>query len=55
MNIIERAIIPFNPTTNKILQKDKYYLFAPVADINKVGMAGFNPRDFSVTTDSIFI
>lgn len=52
-NIVERAIVPFNPASSKVLNKDKYNLFAPVADINKVGMAGFNPDDFSVDTKSI--
>ena len=47
-NIKERAIVPFNPASNKVLNKDKYNLYAPVADTNKVGMAGFNPEDFKV-------
>jgi hypothetical protein len=52
-NIKERAIVPFNPASNTVLNKDKYHLFAPVADINKVGMAGFNPDDFNVNENGI--
>lgn len=47
-NVVERSIIPYNPASGVVMQKDKYNLFAPVADVNKVGMAGFNPADFVV-------
>ena len=47
-DIIERAITPFNPASSVIHNRDKYNLFAPMAGTNKIGMAGFNPRDFSV-------
>ena len=45
-NIIERCVVPYNPSQNKVHLKDKYYLFAPLADINKIGLAGYNPEHF---------
>lgn len=47
-HIEERIIEPYNPSSNTILHKDRYNLFAPVADINKVGMAGYSADDFIV-------
>lgn len=48
INIIERAVVPYNSPTNKIVNKEQYSLFAPAAGINKPGMAGFSPDFFSV-------
>lgn len=55
INIVEKVIIPYNKTTSKLRIKDKYYLYAPVADINKIGMAGFNSEDFVVNKHIVSI
>ena len=54
-NVIERPIVPYNPSTANIKNRDKYNLYAPVADINKVGMAGFTPDDFDVKSQVVYI
>ena len=54
-NITERAIVPFNPASNTVLNKDKYNLYAPVAGPNKIGMAGFNPEDFNINGQIVSI
>lgn len=46
-NIVERAVSPYN-ATNRAIQHETYGLFAPAANVNKPGMAGFDPRYFSV-------
>ena len=48
INIIERAITPYNSPRNKIDNKGEYSLYAPAAGINKPGMAGFDPTHFSI-------
>lgn len=48
INVIERTIVPYNPAVSQVHHKDTYNLFAPVADINKVGMAGFDNDQFLV-------
>ena len=42
MNIIERAIVPHNPSPATIKNNEQYALYAPVAGNGKVGMAGYN-------------
>jgi hypothetical protein len=51
-NIVERAIIPYNTVGAKVVFNNQYHLYAPVAGINKVGMAGFCD-DFSISTGQI--
>lgn len=46
-NIVERAVSPYN-ATNRAIQHETYGLFAPAANVNKPGMAGFDPRYFAV-------
>lgn len=47
-NIVERPIVPYNPAQANVRNRDVYNLYAPVAGPNKVGMAGYNPKDFRV-------
>ena len=47
-NVRESSISPYNPSPNRVLNKEQYNLFAPVAGANKVGMAGYNPAQFQV-------
>ena len=54
-DIVERAISPFNPATNTVQNRDKYHLFAPMASTNRIGMAGFNPKDFTVNEQIVSI
>lgn len=46
-NIVERAVSPYN-AANRAIQHETYGLFAPAANVNKPGMAGFDPRYFAV-------
>lgn len=48
INIIERAVTPYNSSTSKVSNKEQYSLYAPTANVNKVGMAGYNPQYFAV-------
>lgn len=54
-NVIERAIVPHNPSAARVLNKDKYNLFAPIAGPGKVGMASFAARYFSVKNQEVSI
>ena len=47
-NIVERPIVPYNPSPSKVLQKEQYSLFAPIAANGRVGMAGYNPEHFNI-------
>lgn len=48
INIIERAVTPYNSSASKVSNKEQYSLFAPAANVNKPGMAGYDPRYFAV-------
>ena len=48
INIIERAVTPYNSSTSEVRQKERYNLYAPGAGVNKVGMAGYDPTYFAV-------
>ena len=48
INIIERAVTPYNSSANKVANKEQYSLYAPAANVNKPGMAGYNPTYFAV-------
>lgn len=48
INIIERAVTPYNGSVNKVSNKGQYSLYAPAASVNKPGMAGYDPKYFSV-------
>lgn len=52
-NVVERAIVPHNPSVARVLNKDKYNLFAPVAGPGKVGMASFDARYFIVRNQEV--
>ena len=53
MNIIEKVIVPYNPSNNKVINYSLYSLYAPAAGNGKVGMAGYNPDEFDVSCDQI--
>lgn len=48
INIIERAVTPYNSSASKLSNKEQYSLYAPAANVNKPGMAGYDPRYFAV-------
>lgn len=48
INIIERAVTPYNSSASKVSNKEQYSLYAPAANVNKPGMAGYDPRYFAV-------
>lgn len=48
MNIIERAVTPYNSSASKVSNKEQYSLYAPAANVNKPGMAGYDPKYFAV-------
>lgn len=48
INIIERAVTPYNSSASKVSNKEQYSLYAPAANVNKPGMAGYNPKYFAV-------
>lgn len=48
INIIERAVTPYNSSASKVLNKEQYSLYAPAASVNKPGMAGYDPKYFAV-------
>lgn len=54
-NIVERPIVPYNPAQSKVKQKDIYNLYAPVAGQGKVGMAGYNPAEFNVKDQIVYL
>lgn len=45
-HIVERAIVPHNPSASSIINKEKYNLYAPVARRNQPGIAEFNTEQF---------
>lgn len=48
-NILERAIVPYNPSSNRVVNNNQYNLYAPAAGVGKVGMAGYSQTDFDVS------
>ena len=54
-HIVERAIVPHNPSASSIINKEQYNLYAPVAGQGKVGMAAFDLRDFEVKNQTVFL
>lgn len=48
INIIERAVTPYNSSASKVSNKEQYSLYAPAANVNKPGMAGYDPKYFAV-------
>lgn len=49
INIIERAITPYNRSANKLTQKQGYSLYAPTVTKGKPGIATFSEEDFDVS------
>lgn len=47
-NTIEKPIVPYNATPTKVVQREEYSLFAPVAANGRIGMAGFDPKHFDI-------
>jgi hypothetical protein len=54
-HIIEQAIVPYNPSVNELINKEQYNLFAPMAGLNKVGMAAFDANDFDMKAQKVFL
>lgn len=52
-NVVERMIQPYNPSSNKVINQNKYFLYAPAAGLDKVGMAGYKSGDFDVNSKQI--
>lgn len=52
-NIVERPIVPHNPSPTKAVQKEQYNLFAPVAANGKVGMAKYNKEQFDIKEQEV--
>jgi hypothetical protein len=48
INIIERAVTPYNSSASRVSNKERYSLYAPAANVNKPGMAGYDPKYFAV-------
>ena len=48
INVIERAMTPYNSSPNSLVNKEQYSVFAPGADIEKPGLAGFSAEFFAV-------
>lgn len=54
-NILERAIIPRNPSPTALLNKEKYTLYAPVARSGQPGIAQFDDVHFVITDQIVQI
>ena len=52
-NIVEKMIQPYNSSSNKVINQNKYFLYAPAAGLDKVGMAGYKSGDFDVNSKQI--
>lgn len=52
-NIVESAIVPYNPSTSALINKEQYNLFAPKGGVNKIGLAGYDPADFIVNNQIV--
>ena len=46
-------IQPYNSSSNKVINQNKYFLYAPAAGLDKVGMAGYKSGDFDVNSKQI--
>jgi hypothetical protein len=55
INVIERAVTPFNESPSKLIKREEYSLYAPAAGIGKPGMAGFNGEHFIVREQIVSI
>jgi hypothetical protein len=54
-NIIEKAIVPHNPSTNTVIYHERYNLFVPAARLGDVSIASFDAEDFSVMEGKVRI
>jgi hypothetical protein len=52
-NIIEQIVVPYNPPSANVVQRNQYNLFAPIGGINRVGMVGYSADDFVIIGDNI--
>lgn len=55
INIIERAVTPYNEPTSRLIQRERYNLFAPMAGLERIGMAGYRQTDFAVIDGIVYI
>ena len=46
-NVIEHVVVPHNPPSTNMVQRNHFNLFAPLGGINKVGMVGYS-NDFEI-------
>jgi hypothetical protein len=54
-NVVERVVVPRNPPAASVLNKDKFNLFAPMARTNSPGLAAYNPDDFVINDQVVYI
>ena len=54
-NIIERAIVPRNPSPVSLLNKEQYSLYAPIARPGQAGIAEFDTDHFTITRQIVRI
>lgn len=47
-NIVEKILVPYNKTENKMSVNEMYNLYVPIANYNKPGIMGYNARDFVI-------
>ena len=52
-HIIEKAMVPFRQSPNKIINKERAMMFVPKAGLDKPGLAGYNPEQFDINADSV--
>lgn len=52
-HIIEKAMVPFRQSPNKIINKERAMMFVPKAGLDKPGLAGYNSDHFDISADSI--
>lgn len=54
-NIVERAIVPHNPAQARVIEKEKYDLFAPIAKNGQAGMAKFDKGAFFIKDGEVYL
>lgn len=52
-HIVERAIVPHNPSASSIINKEKYNLYAPMVRRGQPGIAAFNPEQFIISDNVV--
>lgn len=52
-NTYEQAITPYNPSPSRVLSRDKYNLYTPLAGNTSPGIASFDSKDFNVNNGRV--